>query len=50
MGLATKETDRSVEAYLQNIGNASKEQDARVLIDMMNHDYSINLKNYPALF
>lgn len=34
-GLATVETDRSVENFISNIGNESKEADSRVILKLM---------------
>lgn len=34
-GLATKETNRSVENFINGIDNASKQEDARILVDLI---------------
>jgi len=34
-GLATKETDRSVDAFIENVDSLSKREDARTLVRMM---------------
>ncbi|MBO6514975.1 MAG: DUF1801 domain-containing protein [Bacteroidia bacterium] len=34
-GLATKETDKSVDAFIQSVENASKREDSLVLVNMM---------------
>ncbi|MCH2235173.1 MAG: DUF1801 domain-containing protein [Crocinitomicaceae bacterium] len=34
-GLATQETDKSVDKYIESVDNASKQADAKILVDLM---------------